>query len=286
VGIVLSTRRVPSVSVEVLPARSVTKTRRYQRPSAAAVVSKSVEYGELLSVPIVVQATPSLERWKATDVTPLVASLAVAPRPTVLWRYAPGSARAAVGAVTSTVTSTTSVAELAEPSVAIARIARVPSPGSVQLAEYGKVKSSSIRLHDPLEQPADVVVHCSNRTDVTPLPGSDAVAVSVVGVVFRKAPAAGEGPRPARPVVSAAAAAAPLQLDLRGARAEEALEVLDRYLNDVAIAGHDRVRVIHGKGTGALRTAVREVLSRHPLVREHASAGATEGGDGATIVRL
>lgn len=106
---------------------------------------------------------------------------------------------------------------------------------------------------------------------------------------LRPSASGGAGARPTgpvRPVVTASAAAVPLQLDLRGARADEALEVLDRYLNDVALAGHDRVRIVHGKGTGALRTAVREVLARHPLVREHVSAGATEGGDGATIVRL
>ena len=78
----------------------------------------------------------------------------------------------------------------------------------------------------------------------------------------------------------------PLQLDLRGARAEEALAELDRYLNSAAVAGHDRVRVVHGKGTGALRTAVREALRGHPLVREQSPAGPAEGGDGATIVRL
>lgn len=89
-----------------------------------------------------------------------------------------------------------------------------------------------------------------------------------------------------RPVIAGSAPAVSLQLDLRGARAEEALEVLDRYLNDAAVAGVDRLRIVHGKGTGALRTAVREVLSRHPLVRAHEPAGATEGGDGATIVRL
>ena len=78
----------------------------------------------------------------------------------------------------------------------------------------------------------------------------------------------------------------PLQLDLRGARAEEALAVLDRYLNDAAVAGIDRLRIVHGKGTGALRTAVREMLGSHPLVREYTAAGQNEGGDGATIVRL
>ncbi|MEP6694332.1 MAG: endonuclease MutS2 [Chloroflexota bacterium] len=103
---------------------------------------------------------------------------------------------------------------------------------------------------------------------------------------LRPAAAPSEPRLAARPLVAGSAPAVSLQLDLRGARAEEALEVLDRYLNDAAVAGVDRLRIVHGKGTGALRTAVREVLSRHPLVRAHEPAGAAEGGDGATIVRL
>jgi DNA mismatch repair protein MutS2 len=92
--------------------------------------------------------------------------------------------------------------------------------------------------------------------------------------------------RPLRPAVQGSAASVPLQLDLRGARAEEALAVLDRYLNDAAVAGYERVRIVHGKGTGALRAAVREALGQHPLVRDVATAGRSEGGDGATIVTL
>jgi DNA mismatch repair protein MutS2 len=87
-------------------------------------------------------------------------------------------------------------------------------------------------------------------------------------------------------VVSGSIPSVPLQLDLRGARAEEALAVLDRYLNDAAVAGIERLRIVHGKGTGALRVAVREALAKHPLVRAHESAGPSEGGDGATIVKL
>jgi DNA mismatch repair protein MutS2 len=103
---------------------------------------------------------------------------------------------------------------------------------------------------------------------------------------LRPAQAAQESHLATRSVITGSAPAVSLQLDLRGARAEEALAVLDRYLNDAAVAGVDRLRIVHGKGTGALRTAVREVLSRHPLVRAHEPAGAAEGGDGATIVRL
>ena len=102
-------------------------------------------------------------------------------------------------------------------------------------------------------------------------------------------PAAAPQERPARsgrPAVHGSVAQVPLQLDLRGARAEEALAVLDRYLNDAAVAGYERVRIVHGKGTGALRAAVREALGAHPLVREVATAGRSEGGDGATIVTL
>ncbi|HZP96024.1 MAG TPA: endonuclease MutS2 [Candidatus Limnocylindria bacterium] len=103
---------------------------------------------------------------------------------------------------------------------------------------------------------------------------------------LRAAPATVEPVRSARTTVSGSAPSVPLELDLRGARAEEALAVLDRYLNDAAVAGIDRLRIVHGKGTGALRAAVREMLSSHPLVREVTTAAQSEGGEGATIVRL
>jgi DNA mismatch repair protein MutS2 len=93
-------------------------------------------------------------------------------------------------------------------------------------------------------------------------------------------------PLAAQPELRGSAPSVPLQLDVRGARADEALAALDRFLNDAAVAGVDRLRVVHGKGTGALRTAVRAALAEHPLVRSYEPAGRTEGGEGATIVRL
>ncbi len=75
-------------------------------------------------------------------------------------------------------------------------------------------------------------------------------------------------------------------LDLRGARVDEALDALGRYLDDAALAGLDKATIIHGLGTGALRDAVRHQAADHPLVRSVRPGQRGEGGDGATIVEL
>ncbi len=75
-------------------------------------------------------------------------------------------------------------------------------------------------------------------------------------------------------------------LDLRGARVDEALDALSRYLDDASLAGLDQVVVIHGMGTGALRDAVRDLAGSHPLVRSFRAGERGEGGHGATIVKL
>lgn len=75
-------------------------------------------------------------------------------------------------------------------------------------------------------------------------------------------------------------------LDLRGARVDEALDALGRYLDDASLARLDQVTIIHGLGTGALRDAVRAQAGEHPLVRSFRAGERGEGGDGATIVRL
>ncbi len=77
-----------------------------------------------------------------------------------------------------------------------------------------------------------------------------------------------------------------LELDLRGQTVEEVLPRLDKYLDDAYLAGLPWVRIIHGKGTGALRRAVREALAQHPLVADMRSGEYNEGGDGVTVARL
>ena len=72
------------------------------------------------------------------------------------------------------------------------------------------------------------------------------------------------------------------ELDVRGMRAQEAREAVRSFVDDAALAGLPQVRVIHGRGTGALRAAVREELDRHPLV--HGQQG--ESAEGATVALL
>jgi DNA mismatch repair protein MutS2 len=67
---------------------------------------------------------------------------------------------------------------------------------------------------------------------------------------------------------------------------DEALLKLDQYLNDAFMTGHYQIRVIHGKGTGTLRQAVREYLGRHSLVQSFRPGGYGEGGAGVTVVQL
>ncbi|MEO6197556.1 MAG: endonuclease MutS2 [Dehalococcoidia bacterium] len=76
------------------------------------------------------------------------------------------------------------------------------------------------------------------------------------------------------------------ELDLRGLTVEEALVMVDQRLDEAARVGVSQVKIIHGKGTGALRTAVREMLRKHALVLEQAPAERHEGGDGVTVVEI
>jgi DNA mismatch repair protein MutS2 len=77
-----------------------------------------------------------------------------------------------------------------------------------------------------------------------------------------------------------------MELDLRGLTVEEVLPRLDKYLDEAFLAGLPFVRIIHGKGTGTLRQAVRNELQGHPLVKSHRLGEKGEGGSGVTVAYL
>jgi DNA mismatch repair protein MutS2 len=103
------------------------------------------------------------------------------------------------------------------------------------------------------------------------------------------APGAAAPPPPSLPVRVVAKEAPPgppLELHLIGKTVDEALPEVDRFLDACAREGRDEVRVVHGHGTGRLRTGVRAHLESHPQVAAFRAGGAGEGGDGATVVTL
>ena len=75
-----------------------------------------------------------------------------------------------------------------------------------------------------------------------------------------------------------------LELDLRGQRVDEALDALDSYLERGFTAGLIFGRIIHGRGTGALRQAIREALRQSSYIKRWESGGEKEGGDGVSVV--
>ena len=76
------------------------------------------------------------------------------------------------------------------------------------------------------------------------------------------------------------------KIELRGRTTDEASHMVDSFLDLAYRAGQSRLEVVHGKGTGALRKAVRELLHGHPLVTSYESAAPKAGGEGVTIVQL
>jgi DNA mismatch repair protein MutS2 len=76
------------------------------------------------------------------------------------------------------------------------------------------------------------------------------------------------------------------ELNLIGKTTDEARDELDKFLDEAYLHGYARVRIIHGHGTGALRRATAELLSRHPHVARFQTAPENQGGAGATEVEL
>jgi DNA mismatch repair protein MutS2 len=124
------------------------------------------------------------------------------------------------------------------------------------------VEVSGVRLQLSAADLDFVGPHPADRTDPSALPSSRA--------------SSWQGPE----------AEAESELDLRGLRVSEIGMAMDRALDQAILAGLGEVRIIHGKGTGALRARVGELLSEDARVGGFRLGGPGEGGAGVTIVRL
>jgi DNA mismatch repair protein MutS2 len=145
------------------------------------------------------------------------------------------------------------------------------------------------------------VAHLGLRGDV--LSVDDATASVQAGAVTVKVPLQAirvlqRGASPSRPegsrrvypgrssIRTPGKSAVATEMNLIGRTTDEARDLLEKYLDDAFLAGLTSVRIIHGKGTGALRRAVEDVLSSHPLVTAHRPGAPSEGGGGATVATL
>jgi DNA mismatch repair protein MutS2 len=79
---------------------------------------------------------------------------------------------------------------------------------------------------------------------------------------------------------------ASVRIDIRGQKPEEAEFEVVKFLDNANSAGLERVEILHGKGTGALKRMVKEILTKHDQVDKFYFAGIEQGGDGVTIVEL
>ena len=142
-----------------------------------------------------------------------------------------------------------------------------------------------LAVGDPVEAPGVGV-----RGTIVAIRGDEAEVAGVGGQrvripLERLRPSAEPETRSEPPVrVNAAALGrdAPDELDVRGLGAEEARQRVRAFVDDAALAGLRSVRVVHGRGTGALRSVVRAELVGHPLV----AGSEPDSNDGATIANL
>jgi DNA mismatch repair protein MutS2 len=91
---------------------------------------------------------------------------------------------------------------------------------------------------------------------------------------------------PGRSLAMAKAQEMPTEVDLRGLTVDEALEKVEKYLDDAVLSGIPQVRIIHGKGTGVLRKAIAQYLKTNRYIESHRLGGLGEGGDGVTVAKM
>jgi DNA mismatch repair protein MutS2 len=76
------------------------------------------------------------------------------------------------------------------------------------------------------------------------------------------------------------------ELNVIGQTTDEAVDAVDKFLDEASLASLSQVRIIHGHGTGALRRAIGDLLKEHPHVARFVAAPPDQGGTGATLVEL
>jgi DNA mismatch repair protein MutS2 len=157
-----------------------------------------------------------------------------------------------------------------------------PASGTTPEEENGTIKiGDTVRLKEAgLTGTVLMINETSQEVEVQA--GNTKMRLGLNGVV-KSTPMANKF---ASPTKIPSARRVPMELDLRGKRADEVEPILDAYLNDATQSNLSEARIIHGIATGTVRSIVREFLKNHPLAKSFRTGGRDEGGDGVTVVRF
>ncbi|MGD1119588.1 MAG: endonuclease MutS2 [Dehalococcoidales bacterium] len=157
-----------------------------------------------------------------------------------------------------------------------------PAAGENPEEESGIIKTGDTVLVKEAGLTATVLAISEEAQEIEVQAGRTKMRLALSGVV-KITPSGQTVPAPIKmPPVRRA----PLELDLRGKRADEVEPILDAYLNDAAQSNLMEARIIHGQATGTVRSIVREFVKSHPLVKSFRPGERHEGGDGVTVVRF
>ena len=168
------------------------------------------------------------------------------------------------------------VAALVTPAPAAPRADKAPlAPGMAVAADHLGLRGQLIDVNGDT-----ATVLAGTLTVRVPL---SALHQTAAGAADRRA---GSPARPFADPDTPPARAIAAELMLIGRTTDEARDLVEKYLDDAFMAGMANVRLVHGKGTGALRKAVRGLLSDHPLVDSYRDGEPAEGGSGATVAAL
>ncbi|MFC5648137.1 endonuclease MutS2 [Paenibacillus solisilvae] len=166
-----------------------------------------------------------------------------------------------------------------------------------ELHKSTKTAKSKAAKQQRIENGDEVMVYSlGQRGHVVELNGNDAlvqlgilkmkVSVGDLELVKRAETAKAQQPKLAATLKRTRDENVRMELDLRGANLEEAIVEVDRFLDEGFLAGLGQIYIIHGKGTGILRTGISDFLRRHKHVKSYRLGNYGEGGTGVTVAEL
>lgn len=138
----------------------------------------------------------------------------------------------------------------------------------------------------PLRRPGTVLTPPDARGEIEVAAGAMRVRLQMSALRALTSTPTTAGRTPRRPAEVKVPPPVPISITIRGQTVDEAIPKLDEYLDDAFMGGLERVTIVHGKGTGALRKAVHEFLKTHPHVKRFRLGERGKGDAGATIVEL